>query len=145
MIDHAELHATLRARLLTAAGLATNMCAWLNANYKTEATYLETDFVPATNKRITIGDSAVLEETGLFVVRVFATVTAGEEVLYGLVDAVLARFDLTWAAALSGNTTLYVRGDIAPVPGQIRPAIGSRAYVPITIPWLARTRNQAAA
>jgi hypothetical protein len=145
-LDHDELHLALRNRFRESADVSDDRCAWERIAFKRRADeyYFEEDLVPATNRRITTSSSPTREETGLYVIRVFVPDDAGTSLPRSIADGVLALFSLDWGATLSDGTVLRVRGDVAPVAGQVLPGPTGWAVCPITIPWVALTRDRAA-
>lgn len=143
MIDHEALHLTFRARLDECALITSGMTAWGSVPFKrtTGQPYLETDFAPLSNARVTFASRPQRTERGLYVVRWYGVSGEGEGKIRAAADAILALFDLDWSATLDDGSTVLIRGDVAPWAGQIIPSpIAGWSVCTITIPWEARTR-----
>lgn len=94
--------------------------------------FLEEDFAPAT--RVLRGNVAngVVEETGLYVLRLFGPLGIGGAAFHVIADAVLAEYP-PGAAIVSG---LRVRGDVSPIRGQLT-RVTEWSVLTLTIPWRA--------
>lgn len=107
--------------------------------------FVEESFVPATKVMRTMpAQGGVVEETGLYVLRLYGVDELGTDGLDAVADALLALFT-PGTSLVVGSDTVRVREDIAATAGQAVAQDGGWAVIPITVPWRAFTRNTIAA
>ena len=122
--------------------------AWENERFAKPSPikpYVEESFVPATSQTITLpANGGQVQQTGLYVLRVYGLSGYGLAGLNSYVDALLLQFAPGTALTI-GSDVLHVRTDTSVNAGQIIPLDNGWSVVTITIPWLARSLNQVAA
>jgi hypothetical protein len=107
--------------------------------------YLEEEFVPATAGMITMpAATGDLEETGLYVIRLYGLSAYGIVGLRSMIDALRARFS-PGTTITAGSASLRVRTDVSTQASQIIAQDNGWSACTLRIPWLARTANAIAA
>lgn len=105
--------------------------------------YLEEDFIPATNTlRSFPANGGVVEETGLYVLKIFGISGTGISSIRKVVNVIKAQFS---SGTTFSSGVVRVRNDPGPYAGQITPIDGGWSYVVLTIPWRATSTNAVAA
>lgn len=111
-----------------------------------QGNYLEEDFVPATNALKTLpADGGDVEETGLYVLRIFGYGPVGLLALHGYADGVREQFAPGTAITTTRGDVLRVRTDTSVIASEILPLDTGWSVVTVTVPWWARTVNAVAA
>lgn len=147
MIDHLAAHLALRARLLAVNGLPAVNAFENKAFTPVQGTpYVADQYVPATQQLVGLpAQHGIVEETGLYVVQLYGVDGAGITPLRTLAQAVLAAFTPGTVVTSTANDAIRVRGDVAPMGGQIIPRDDGWATCTIKIPWRAYSQNLIAA
>lgn len=108
--------------------------------------YVEDAWQPATNAVRTMPASAgLVEETGLYVVRLYGLENRGRSGISDVVDAIKALFTPGTPFTAITPAQLMVREDAAVQGGAILPLGNGWSACVITIPWRAFSRNAIAA
>lgn len=121
--------------------------AWENKAFEPTSgrPYVEEDFAPATSELISVpANGGSLEETGLYVLKVYGVANTGLGAIHKTVDALKLLFT-PGTTITSGSDQIRVRGDVGPFAGQMIPQGDSWTVRTLTIPWRARTTNAIAA
>lgn len=107
--------------------------------------YVDEDFVPAPSFMLSMPyQGGEIEETGLYILKLFGISGPGIGALRKTANAVLARFAPGTNLAV-GADALRVRGDSGPWAGQLLPQGNGWTLCVVTIPWRAYTTNTVAA
>lgn len=107
--------------------------------------YFEEDFVPATSELLTMpSQGGTVEETGLYVLKIYGLSNTGISALRKTVDA-LKRLFAPGTVLTAGTDTVRMRADVATQTGQILPLEGGWSVLVLTIPWRATSLNVIAA
>lgn len=132
-ISHTAVHLALKNRLLTVSGLPVR-AAENKAYTPTPGTaYLTESLVPATQELVGLTPDGPVKYTGLYVVTLYCLPDTGLAVSTSA-DAILAKFAPGSTLTTTDNTTVRIRGDIAPTRGQVRD-IDGWAVCTISIPY----------
>lgn len=121
--------------------------AWENVDFTatTGRPYIEEDFAPGTHRIITAPmQGARAEQDGLYMLKLYGLSNVGISALRKTADAILALYT-PGTVLTSGSTSVYVRGDPAPVAAQILPQGNGWSVLPLSIYWRARSVNTIAA
>lgn len=107
--------------------------------------YIEEAFVPATASMLSMPyQNGALEETGLYVLRVYGLANYGPEAIRKYVDALRALFT-PGTTLTAGADTLRMRGDVSAAASQLLFEEDGWAVSVLTIPWRSTSTNQVAA
>ncbi len=139
--DLNAVHMALRAR--AKAALPT-IREYENFPFTPPATdpYAEEDFAPSTATLYAgTPDGGTVETTGLYVIRWFGVSGVGTTDMNAGITALLARFAPGLSIPAGTGLTLRVRGDAAPMRGQITNLTTGRPVATITIPWRLTSYN----
>lgn len=104
--------------------------------------WIEEDYVPATNRLLTSPQSGGrIEDTGLYILRVYGVENVGSLAINQFTTALLARYPAGAGEVLTDGTELRIRADVGPSRGQnIHDAPGA-TVVSITVPFRAYSLN----
>lgn len=102
--------------------------------------YVEEDYLPGPAQLRTLGPSGTIEILPQYVVRLFGPQNVGIGALGKYAQAILALFAPKTAIAV-GSNTLRVRGDVAPLRGQLLQDASGWAVIPVNIPLRLETLN----
>jgi uncharacterized protein DUF4128 len=104
--------------------------------------YVEADYVPATAQLLTAPSAGgVVEETGLYVTRLYGVANTGFLALAKYAGAILALFPPGATLNLSDGSALRYRENPGPFRGSARADTPGFAVVTITVPWRSYTTN----
>lgn len=106
-------------------------------------TFFEEDFVPATKKLHGSRSGGMVEQSGLYVMKLYGLQGVGVSALRKGGDA-LDRLFAPGTSLTAGSHQIHMRGDSAPTPGQIIP-VGSWAVLKLIAPWWGLSNNAIAA
>lgn len=143
MLNNKLCQLAFRNRVLTVTGLPT-LHAMENVQFKPVVgqSWLEENYVPATGTLFSgPASGGMVEETGLSIWKWYEPDNTGFVTISNGTDAILALFTPGTTLSLSDGTTVRVRGDAIPRPGQILPDGKGWVYRQVTIPWRAYTTN----
>jgi hypothetical protein len=128
-------------RSITAA-LPSNM-GWDNVRVEpvTGEPYGEEDYVPAPGKLLGMSTGGSREETGLYVLRLYAPDSIGTGPFYAIAKAILALYPCGPGPVLTSGDQLFLRDDPAPFAGPVRPDKPGWAVCTITMFWRLYTSN----
>lgn len=147
MIDYEAVQLALRNRLITVSGLWAG--AWQNVDYTpvTGTPYVEEAFSPSTNTARGFPiRNALLDVTGLYVVRLYGLEHVDTKPINDLATAIVAKFASGTLLTLGNGDKVRIRGDgTGPTPSEPIPNGLGRCVAVVTIPWRVRTRNAIAA
>lgn len=111
----------------------------------TKRAYLAEEMVPAAATLLSASaDGGTLQQTGLYVLRLYGVGDTGHLAIRAMSDAILARYAPGTSLSVSGGTA-YVRSDLAPFAGPLRRVDGGWSLCVLSIPWQAFSRNAIAA
>lgn len=136
-------------RTVQAAGAARTlsvglpaMRAWENVAFTPTAgaPYVTEQYVPGPGKKISLGPLGELEYLPLFAPHVHVPSGVGPEAGDAYADALLTLFAPETSITLA-NSTLRVRGDVAPYSGQLLQSAPGFATIPVNVPLRLRTAN----
>jgi hypothetical protein len=102
--------------------------------------YIEENYLPGPMEAITLGATAQLEASPVYVVKVYVPIGNGVGAARSYADALLTLFAPRTALTVSGHTCT-VRTRPAPYSGQLLRIESGFAVVPVTVPLRVRTAN----
>lgn len=109
------------------------------------APYIEEDFVPATTTLVAFPASAgTVEETGLYILKLYGMANTGASGIRKVVDAIKLRYT-PGTALTAGSDIVRVRTAPGAWAGELLPLDNGRTVCTLTVPWLVRTANLIAA
>jgi hypothetical protein len=104
--------------------------------------YFTEEYLPGPAAVETLGDNAQIEVFPQYVPRVYVPANQGAYAALKYADALLTLFaPKTVITIATADSSLRVRGDVAPFSGQIVQSSPGWAVVPITVPLRLRTAN----
>ena len=107
--------------------------------------YIEEEFVPATMTLVAgPASGGFLEETGLYVVKIFGVSGVGVSAIRKYAEAIKALFT-PGTNITAGSNVVRVRGDTSTQTGQLIPLTSGWTAITITIPWRSYSTNLVAA
>jgi hypothetical protein len=102
--------------------------------------FVEEDFVPATTLLMGQKNGGLVQETGLYVLKLYGLSGTGVSAIRKTMDALKALF-APGTTLTAGSHTVRVRTDLGPFAGQILPQDDGRSVCALTIPWEAYSIN----
>jgi len=124
-------------------GLPT-LRAWENQTFDmvTKIWWVEENYVPAT---VTLmagpRSNGMVEETGLYVLKVYGIANTGSLALHAVANALLLCYQPGDSQTLSDGTVLRIRGDTGPYRGALQQLEPGWAVVTVTVPWRCYVNN----
>lgn len=120
--------------------------AWDNVQFSPTAKrpYVEEDFIPATKTLRGMKNGGLVQETGLYVLKLYGLSDTGVSAIRKTLDALEALY-APGTTLTAGPLTVRVRTDLAPWQGQILPQGDGWSVCSLTIPWESYSLNTIAA
>lgn len=139
--DSRQVESPEAGRSLT-VGIPT-VCSWENqeAEPSDDHWFLNEDYLPGVPRRITNGAFGEFQTDPAYVLKVHGFKNTGAGALYAMSDAILKMFPPSYAMILADGVVLRVHSNPGPYRGQIMYDEDGFAFITITIPLWARTRN----
>jgi hypothetical protein len=106
--------------------------------------FVEEDFVPATTLLMGQKSGGLVQETGLYVLKLYGLSGTGVSAIRKTIDALKTLF-APGTTLTAGSHTVRVRTDLGPFAGQILPQGDGRSMCALTVPWEAYSINAIAA
>lgn len=108
--------------------------------------WINEDYVPGGASVLTLPTRRGLyDEDGLYILTWYGVAGLGLGAIRKGCDKLKALYAPGTSFTLSDGTVIRIRGDHAPIAGQITAIDGGWAYCQVTIPWRSVTRNQVVA